>query len=56
MPKIIENTANQLFRVVADLGAQYDCIPVKRTKAGYVDKANARPTLIGKSWVHRVLA
>jgi hypothetical protein len=56
MPQIIENTANQLYRVIADCGEQFDCIPVKRTKDGFVDKAKARPTLINKQFIHRVLA
>lgn len=56
MPSIIENTANQLFRVVADCGAQFDCIEVKRTKDGFVDKAKARAILINKAFILRVVA
>lgn len=56
MPSIIENTANQLFRVVADLGAQFDCIEVKRTKEGFADKAKARAILINKAFILRVVS
>lgn len=53
---IIENTANQFFRVVADCGAQFDCIEVKRTKDGFVDKAKARAILVNKQFILRVVA
>lgn len=53
---IIENTANQIFRVVADCGAQFDCIEVKRTKDGFADKAKARPMLINKQFILRIVA
>jgi hypothetical protein len=56
MPQIIENTANQIFRVVADCGAQFDCIEVKRTKDGFADKAKARAILINKQFILRVVA
>lgn len=56
MPKIIETTSNHLFRVISDCGAHFDCIPVKRTKDGFSDKGKARPTLINKQFIHRVVA
>jgi len=56
MPNIIETTSNQMFRAFADLGAHFDCIPVKRVKDGFADRAKARPTLINKRFVLRVVA
>jgi hypothetical protein len=46
---IIETTDNRTFRVVADLGAQFDCIEVKRAKGEWADKKNARPMLVLKT-------
>jgi len=53
MPKFIENTANQIFRVIADFGAQFDCVEVKRVKGGYADKAKARRVLVNKQFIIR---
>jgi len=56
MPQIIEITTNQIFRVVADLGAQFDCVEIKRVKGGFADKAKARRQIINKKFVWRVVA
>lgn len=55
MPHIIETTSNHLFRVVSDCGAQFDCIPVKRVKGGFADKAKARHMLINKQFIWRII-
>lgn len=56
MARLIETTDNRIYRVVADLGAHFDCVEVKRVKGGYADKANARPQIILKAFVIRQAA
>lgn len=54
MPKFIETTNNQIYRVVSAFGdSHYDCIEVKRSKGGFVDKAKARSVLILKAYIIR---
>ncbi len=56
MPQIIETTSNQLYRVVAEFSPeQFDCIEVKRVKGGFADKAKARPQIVNKKFIHRVV-
>jgi len=48
---IIETTDNRLYRIIRELADIPQCwlgIEVKRTKAGYVPKAKARPGLVRK--------
>lgn len=56
MKQIIETTDNRLYRIVADNGAQFDCVEVKRGGGSFIDKKNARPMLILKARIIRSLA
>jgi hypothetical protein len=52
-PVVIETACNRLFRVTDDpdpaLSHVWHGVPVKRTKAGFVAKANAIPRLVRKA-------
>lgn len=55
-PALIETTDNRIYRVVGDIGAQFDCIEVKKVRGAFVDVAKPRPTLILKSRIMKTLA
>lgn len=53
MTQIVQTSAGQFFRVAevsdADLSHCWNGTEVKRTKAGWVEKANARSVLVRKA-------
>ena len=53
---IIETYDNQLWRVVSAFDADaFNCIPVKKAKDGFADKAKARLSIIRRERIFRVL-